>query len=84
MTHKFIEELFLRIEGRLNALENEMHEMRIDIAVLHDDVASQGKSYKDLETIKRFVWVGRGIVLAIWGIIVTVINLLIGKWISSN
>ncbi|MFH1515775.1 MAG: hypothetical protein ABIG42_10000 [bacterium] len=84
MTPSFVEELLLRIEERLNALENELHEMRVEISHIDKEIKLCAKCRLDMDNVRKYVWAGRGIALAIWGFIVTVINVIIGKWLHGN
>ncbi len=84
MNPSFVEELFFRIEERLNSLGNELHEMRVEISHINGEIKRCAKCRVEMENVRRYVWVGRGIVLAVWGFVVTIVNVLIGKWINVN
>ncbi len=82
MTPSFVEELFLRIEERLNSLENDMHEMRVEMSHLNEEIQRCAKFSAEMENVRRYIWFGRGIVLAVWGFVITIVNVLIGKWLD--
>lgn len=84
MNPSFVEELFLRIEERLNSLENDLHEMRAEMSHLNGEIKQCAKCRAEMENVRRYIWFGRGIVLAVWGFVVTVVNVLIGKWLNVN
>lgn len=84
MNPSFVEELFFRIEERLNSLDNELHEMRVEISHLNGEIQRCAKCRAEMENVRRYVWFGRGIVLVVWGFVITVVNVLIGKWLNVN
>ena len=84
MTPSFVEELFMRIEERLVNLERETSEIRTDLAVISDEILKCRECRTEMENVRRTFWAGRNIALALWGIIVTVLNVLIAKWIGGD
>jgi len=80
MTPTFVEELFLRIEERIASLEREMGEIRADIAVIADEIAQCRECRSEMAGIRPWFRVGRNVAFCVWGVIVTVVNVLIGKW----
>lgn len=79
MTPNFVEELFLRIEERLISLEIEMREMKSEIAILHKDVSRISEFSSELESIRRIRRFTKGLLLTIWGFLVTAVNVLINR-----
>lgn len=84
MTPSFVEELFMRIEERLVNLEKEIGEIRGDLAIMSDEMLRCRECRVEIADMKQWFSVGRGAALVIWGLIVTVLNLLIGKWINGS
>jgi hypothetical protein len=82
MTPTFVEELFLRIEERLNALEIDMQSLKSELSSIYRDLSKLKEFHDELVSIKRFMKFGRGVVLVIWGFAVTAINVLISKWLN--
>jgi len=82
MTPSFIEELFMKIEERLFNLEKEIGEIRADLAVISDEIIRYRECRNEIEDIKRWWSVGKSIAMVIWGIIVTVLNVIINKLIE--
>lgn len=83
MTPTFIEELFMRIDDRLVSLEKELNEIRADLAVISDEIMRCRECRNEMSEIKRWWSIGRNVAMVIWGIIVTALNLLIGKIIEN-
>ena len=84
MTPSFIEELFIRIEERLNSLESQIQRMSVEITHLKEEMRKCYECREEIHSIKKYVWVGRGIVLAVWAVLITVVNVVIGRLIGNS
>ena len=83
MTPTFVEELFLRIEERIAALEKEIGEIRTDIAVIADEISGCGECRSEMEGLRPWFKVGRNVAFFVWGVVVTAVNMLIGRWLGK-
>jgi hypothetical protein len=83
MTQSFVEELFLRIEERIAVLEKEIGEIRTDVAIIAEEIARCKECRKEIEGLRPWFRVGRNVAFFIWGLVVTALNILIGKWLGK-
>ena len=84
MTPSFVEELFMRIEERLSSLENEITGLKLEMVSINSEMKTLNGCRTEMENISRYFWLGRGIVLAVWGFIVTALNVVIGKLLDNR
>ena len=83
MTPTFIEELFLRIEERIAEMEREIGGIRGDLGSLTSELSRCRECRSEMEGFRPWFRVGRNLAFFVWGLIVTVVNVLLGKWLGK-
>ena len=82
MNPSFIEELFFKIDERLISLEKELGMIRADLAVISDEIMRCRECRTEMQDVKRWFVTGKSVAMVVWGLVITAINVLIGKLIE--